>query len=141
MGTSLPIHLNDAEIEEFGREIGAIYDEVKADLGERDAGYIRRLIKIQRSMALGGRIELRCTEGAIDNQPAVHVVVCDNGPGLNPEQKQKIFDPFFTTKTKGTGLGMAIAKRLVEAHGGVIAVGPAVNGGAEIELVIPRAPR
>jgi linoleoyl-CoA desaturase len=56
MATSLPIHLNDAEIEEFGREIGSIYDEVKADLGEHDARYIRRLIKIQRSMALGGRI-------------------------------------------------------------------------------------
>ena len=56
MSTTLPIHLNDAEIEEFGREIAAIYDEVKADLGERDARYIRQLIKIQRSMALGGRI-------------------------------------------------------------------------------------
>jgi linoleoyl-CoA desaturase len=58
MATSLPIHLSDAEIEEFGREIGAIEDEVKADLGERDARYIRRLIKIQRSLALGGRIAI-----------------------------------------------------------------------------------
>ena len=56
MSTALPVQLNDAEIEEFGREIGAIYDEVKADLGERDARYIRRLITIQRAMALGGRI-------------------------------------------------------------------------------------
>jgi NADPH-dependent stearoyl-CoA 9-desaturase len=56
MRTPLPVPLNDAEIEAFGREIGAIEDEVKADLGERDARYIRRLIKIQRSMALGGRV-------------------------------------------------------------------------------------
>jgi signal transduction histidine kinase len=64
--------------------------------------------------------------------------VTDNGPGLNADQKRRIFDPFFTTKTKGTGLGMAIAKRIVEAHGGVIAVGPAGAGGAEILIDLPR---
>jgi NADPH-dependent stearoyl-CoA 9-desaturase len=56
MRTTLPVSLSQAEIEEFGRELDAIQDEVKADLGERDARYIRRLIKIQRSMALGGRL-------------------------------------------------------------------------------------
>ena len=56
MRTPLPVYLDESEIEEFGREIGAIEDEVKADLGERDARYIRRLITIQRSMALGGRL-------------------------------------------------------------------------------------
>src|SRR6266849_6093592 len=54
--STLPISLNDAAVEEFGREIDAIYAEVKADLGERDARYIRRLITIQRSLALGGRL-------------------------------------------------------------------------------------
>lgn len=47
----------------------------------------------------------------------------DEGPGLNEEQREKIFEPFFTTKTKGTGLGMAISQRIIEAHGGTIAVG------------------
>jgi linoleoyl-CoA desaturase len=58
MATSLPIRLSDAEIEEFGREVGAIENEVKSDLGESDARYIRRLIKIQRSLALGGRLAI-----------------------------------------------------------------------------------
>ena len=53
---SLPVHLNEAEMEEFGRELDSIYEEVKADLGERDSRYIRRVIKTQRSMALGGRL-------------------------------------------------------------------------------------
>ena len=60
------------------------------------------------------------------------------GPGMTPEQHDKIFDPFFTTKTKGTGLGMAIAKRIVEAHGGRIAVGETGPPGAEIILTLPR---
>ena len=62
----------------------------------------------------------------------------DNGPGLSSEQRRRIFEPFFTTKTKGTGLGMAIAQRIVEAHGGQIAVGTPPGRGAEIQLLLPR---
>jgi PAS domain S-box-containing protein len=87
------------------------------------------------------RIEVRCSKALINRQPAVRVAVRDNGPGLNAEQRRRIFDPFFTTKTKGTGLGMAIAKRIVEAHGGRIAVGPGSGGGAEILILLPRENR
>jgi len=73
-------------------------------------------------------------------RPAVRIAVRDNGPGLNPEQARRIFDPLFTTKSKGTGLGMAIAKRLVEAHGGRIAVGTGSGPGAEILITLPREP-
>jgi PAS domain S-box-containing protein len=87
------------------------------------------------------RIEVRCSKAQIDEQAAVRLAVRDNGPGLNAEQKRRIFDPFFTTKTKGTGLGMAIAKRIVEAHGGWIAVGPGSGVGAEILVTLPRESR
>lgn len=84
------------------------------------------------------RIEVRCSAAEIGGRPAVRVAVRDNGPGFNPEQAKRIFEPFFTTKTKGTGLGMAIAKRIVEAHGGQIAVGSGAGRGAEILIVLPR---
>jgi len=84
------------------------------------------------------RITVQCQATDLDGRPALRVSVRDNGPGLTPEQRQRIFEPFFTTKTKGTGLGMPIAKRLVEAHGGQIAVG-AEGTGAEILLILPRA--
>jgi signal transduction histidine kinase len=87
------------------------------------------------------RIEVRCSQAAIDGKPAVQIAVQDKGPGLNAEQRQRIFDPFFTTKTKGTGLGMAIAKRIVEAHGGRIAVGSGSGRGAEILVTLPREGR
>ncbi len=82
-------------------------------------------------------IEVRGTPATLGSQPALRLSVRDNGPGLNAEQQQRIFEPFFTTKTKGTGLGMAIAKRIVEAHGGRIAVGPE-GPGAEILIILPR---
>jgi PAS domain S-box-containing protein len=84
-------------------------------------------------------VTVSAAEDALAGQPALRVAVRDNGPGLGPEQRKRIFEPFYTTKTKGTGLGMAIAKRIVEAHGGRIAVGPAAHG-AEIILLLPRDP-
>ncbi len=59
----------------------------------------------------------------------------DTGPGLDAVQRQRIFEPFYTTKTRGTGLGMTLSKRIVEAHGGAINVGP--GPGTEILISLP----
>ena len=83
-------------------------------------------------------ITIGCTLAEIDGHPALRVAVHNHGPGLGAEQRQRLFEPFFTTKTKGTGLGMAIAKRIVEAHGGRIALGEGAGPGAEIILTLPR---
>jgi signal transduction histidine kinase len=69
---------------------------------------------------------------------ALIVTLRDNGPGLTVEQQTKIFEPFYTTKTQGTGLGMAIAKRIVETHGGRIVARPNTPSGAEIQITLPR---
>ena len=83
-------------------------------------------------------IEIRASESRADGAPVLRIAVRDNGPGLNREQRQRIFDSFYTTKTKGTGLGMAIVKRIVEAHGGQIGLGENHGPGAEIVLTLPR---
>ena len=82
-------------------------------------------------------IHVVCTRIESDRQPAIRLAFRDNGPGLSPEQRQRIFEPFFTTKTKGTGLGMSIAKGTIEAHGGQIAVGSGVDQGTEILVTLP----
>src|SRR5262249_43624724 len=83
-------------------------------------------------------VEVICSDDVVQGKLALRIAVRDNGPGLKPDVKGRIFDPFFTTKTKGTGLGMAISKRIVEAHGGQIGVGPDPAAGAEIVLSLPR---
>ena len=84
------------------------------------------------------KIEIHCAETRLGDHEALRVVIRDNGPGLTAEQRQKIFVPFYTTKVRGTGLGMPIAKRIVEAHGGQIAVEPNAHAGAAIEITLPR---
>ena len=85
------------------------------------------------------RIRINCRDAVLHQQPAVEIRVRDNGPGLTPDVRRNVFEPFFTTKTKGTGLGMAIARRIVDAHGGYLAAGDAVDTGAEFVVTLPRA--
>lgn len=84
------------------------------------------------------RIAVQWAETQHRERPSVCVSVRDNGPGIPIDQRKRIFEPFFTTRTQGTGLGMAIAKRIVEAHGGTISVGSGIPPGAEIIVVLPR---
>jgi signal transduction histidine kinase len=84
------------------------------------------------------RIEIRCQATEYNGAEALSIRIADSGPGLTEQQEQRIFEPFFTTKTQGTGLGMPIAKRIVEAHGGRIAVANGVASGTAIEVFLPR---
>ena len=75
-----------------------------------------------RTRAADGRVELE---------------VADDGPGLSDEVRAKLFTPYFTTKTKGTGLGLAIVHRVVEAHGGRIAVQSESGKGSTFSVWLP----
>ncbi|MGR5063213.1 sensor histidine kinase [Photobacterium sp. DNB22_13_2] len=63
--------------------------------------------------------------------------IWDNGPGLNPEQKEQVFSPFYTTKEDGLGLGMTISKRIIDAYHGTLSVSDHHGGGAEFTLCLP----
>ncbi len=83
-------------------------------------------------------IEINAAAVMLGSRTAVRISVRDNGPGIALEQRSKVFDPFYTTKAKGTGLGMAIARRIVEAHEGRIELGDAVGPGAVFLITLPR---
>jgi signal transduction histidine kinase len=69
----------------------------------------------------------------------VELAVADSGPGIAPELRGRVFEPFFTTRANGTGLGLAVARQIVEAHGGRIDVGERPGGGACVTLWLPVA--
>jgi C4-dicarboxylate-specific signal transduction histidine kinase len=66
----------------------------------------------------------------------VTVRVRDNGPGIAADLRERIFEPFFTTKSKGTGLGMSISRRILEAHGGTLELATNKPGTAGAEFVL-----
>ena len=62
----------------------------------------------------------------------------DNGTGVRPDKKNRIFDAFYTTHAQGTGLGLALVRRIIEGHGGIIFENGTFNSGADFEIYIPR---
>jgi signal transduction histidine kinase len=68
------------------------------------------------------------------------VTVQDCGPGLNADLVHRIFDPFFTTKPTGIGLGLAISRSLIEAHGGQLWADLDAGPGATFHFTLPLAP-
>ena len=80
------------------------------------------------------RIDLHIENGVPQR---VRVRLRDNGDGIAPEKIERIFNPFFTTKETGTGLGMAISKKIVEAHDGRIDVVSEASRGTEFVVELP----
>jgi two-component system sensor histidine kinase HydH len=71
----------------------------------------------------------------------VVVDVRDHGPGLAPGDEERIFEPFYTTRVRGTGLGLAVARRAVEQHGGTLRAWTHDGGGALFRVTLPGAAR
>jgi len=98
------------------------------------------------------RVVLQLTLNALDAMPrggelvvtayagprAVELEIADSGEGLPDEARTRVFDPFFTTKSGAQGLGLAIVRRLVEAHGGEVLAVNCPEGGAAFTLRLPR---
>jgi len=89
------------------------------------------------AQAMQGRGEIRVTLEPVDS--LCRVRVRDVGPGIAADVLERIFTPFFTTKARGTGLGLATAKRIVEAHAGQIAIVSSPDEGTTVIIELPTA--
>ncbi len=89
-----------------------------------------------QAMREGGRLTVRT---ARDDDAHVRIEIADTGPGIAPEHLERIWAPFFTTKPvgSGTGLGLSISRRVVESHGGTIAVDSRPGDGARFVVTLP----
>ncbi|MFL6291898.1 MAG: ATP-binding protein [Thermoanaerobaculia bacterium] len=86
-----------------------------------------------RASAGGGRVTVR-----VERQNGhARIAVLDEGPGVRPENLPRIFDPYFSTHDTGTGLGLPIARRVVEEHGGTITARNRAERGLEVVITLP----
>ena len=92
----------------------------------------------------GGVITLRARAGRMNlggrQSDVVILEVADTGKGMAAEVRERLFDPFFSTKETGTGLGLPIAARIVEKHGGALQYQTQVGRGTTFGIVLPAAP-
>ena len=89
------------------------------------------------AMPEGGTLEIRSSRKGED----VEFVFIDSGEGISEKVMAKLFTPLFTTKAKGMGFGLAICKRIVEAHGGKVIVESVVGKGTTFTVTLPIEPR
>jgi two-component system sensor histidine kinase PilS (NtrC family) len=100
-----------------------------------------------QSAGPGGRVTVTLRDeragpsprGTTIEQP-VRLIIGDSGAGISAEARSRIFDPFFTTKPRGSGLGLAVVHRAVEAHSGATFVDKGPDGGAQFTIFLPGAP-
>jgi two-component system, NtrC family, sensor histidine kinase HydH len=100
---------------------------------------VNLVVNAVQAMPKGGTVTVRSSLLARPEGAWLQVEVRDQGPGLSPRAAEKMFQPFFTTKATGTGLGLAVVKRIVESHQGEIIVPPTPEKGATFTLRIPPA--
>ena len=94
-----------------------------------------------------GQVRVELTDSAGCKSPPgtrmkgpVCLRIADSGPGVASEDLPRIFDPFYTNRPGGSGLGLALVHRAVEAHQGAILVNRADEGGAEFAFILPFPP-
>jgi two-component system sensor histidine kinase HydH len=137
-------------------DLDALFDEVLAvlpppkgvivDRGDRpgqvtvraDRDMLRQVLlnlvgNAYQAMPDGGTVTL----AAAGADGSVQLTVRDTGAGMSQEVRDRLFEPFFTTKARGVGLGLAVSRRIVEAHGGRIVVESEEGAGTEFRVVLP----
>jgi PAS domain S-box-containing protein len=90
-----------------------------------------------QAMPGGGRVQVRARRESHAGKEHLRIDVVDQGPGIPSELLHRVFEPFFTTKAQGTGLGLAVVKRILEEHRGEIAVDSTPGRGTTFTFRLP----
>jgi signal transduction histidine kinase len=115
-------------------DVGASELRVRADRDQMQQVLLNVLHNAVQASSKPGRVVVR----GYPDPPWVVIEVTDTGVGFAPEALGRAFSPFFTTKPEGTGLGLTIAKRIVEEQGGEVGARNLEGGGASVWIRLPR---
>jgi two-component system, NtrC family, sensor histidine kinase PilS len=104
------------------------------------------VLNAAQALGEGGTVRVSITAATPDIVPggvlpeagAVCLVIEDNGPGMPADVRDRIFTPFFTTKPRGSGLGLPVVHRAIEAHRGVVLVDSSPGSGTRFTIILPR---
>lgn len=119
---------------ELRLQIGDDFPEIKADLQLLKRVLINLVTNAVQAMTDGGKLTLK---SEVHRNGQVSVTVADTGVGIPEKIKPQLFTPLFTTKPRGQGFGLAVCKRVIEAHGGTISFESQEGKGARFMIQLP----
>jgi signal transduction histidine kinase len=117
------------------KELDAALPEMIGDPQQLQQVFLNLFLNAADAVSEGGTITASTRYDKVENTIAIELH--DTGQGIPAELVEKIFQPFFTTKGKGSGLGLAVSKRIIEEHGGSIMAMNNASGGATFRIVLP----
>jgi signal transduction histidine kinase len=143
----LPVGPMLAEVVAQASAAGAVAVELKIAAGLPDLRGDRMLLReavhnlvanaIEACTDAGGRVTVSARSAAAGGAPVVEIEITDGGPGIPPGDLPRLFSPGFTTKKSGSGIGLAVAERAVEAHNGRIVIDSEVGRGTRVTVLLP----
>jgi len=128
------------------RAFNAMPDAIEGDDYQLEQAFVNLLLNAIDAMGPKGLLTVATdlipgasvrAKGANATGAHVRVAIADTGVGIMPENLDRLFEPFFTTKPQGTGLGLAVARRIVQEHRGDIRVQSQVNQGTTFSILLP----
>lgn len=130
---------------EIVRRFEAASSVVSMDKNKIEQVLVNVFMNAIQTMPQGGTLTVRTytAPGGPGGAPTLTAEIDDTGPGIPDAYLTKVFDPFFTTKPvgQGTGLGLCVARQIIQLHGGTIALGNRPEGGARVTIVLNSQPR
>jgi signal transduction histidine kinase len=141
LNTTLTFHLKHRSVGAGGSGTIEIVKELTelpptlADPTQLQQVFLNLFLNALHAMPRGGKLGVRTS--LEEDGRTIRIEVSDTGSGIREDLIDKVFQPFFTTKPKGTGLGLALSRQMIEQHDGTIAVANRPGGGVVFTILLP----
>ena len=131
------IEIKDKQIK-FNLKLSPNISQIQADEDQIKQILMNVIINAIQAIPKKGEIEIKTEKASLRGEPAIKLIIEDSGIGITEKDFNQIFDPFFSTKEKGSGLGLSIVYKLVEAHQGEIKVESKEGKGTKFVIFLPQ---
>ncbi len=131
------LEIKDKQIK-FNLELSPDISQIQADEDQVRQILMNVIINAIQAIPKKGEIKIKTEKAPLKGEPAIKLIIEDSGIGITEKDFNQIFDPFFSTKEKGSGLGLSIVYKLVEAHQGEIKVESKEGEGTKFIILLPQ---
>lgn len=141
--SALTVLATDLEVTRIhvAKEYAPVLAPVRGDEAKLQQVFLSIFKNASEAMTLDGQLTIHVTQHRAGRGFEDQILIKNDGVPIPPEIVDKVFEPFFTTKKAGTGLGLATVKKIIEEHGGTIAIASAPGEGTSVTIRLPGVSR